>query len=233
MRQLFIDSRDRVSGSGGCDFTIQLPSTLTLEGGNHRARIDNFRLPITVPTIQTGYNDTIIVQIVSTRYTATVTQANYDFAGLATAIQTALQGAAPGTWAVVYDASNISMTITCSNNFTIVGGTYAAQLMSRPYTNTANSYKFSYVPVNGVDLVYLCSPNFASLDTYGPGGSHDTLCSIIITEPYGAVQDFSMGNPNWFNCPNLTTQQLSFQLRDRSYNIMSIVPNISFVLTID
>ena len=28
-------------------------------------------------------------------------------------------------------------------------------------------------------------------------------------------------------------QQLSFQLRDRSYNVLSIVPNISFQLTID
>ena len=31
----------------------------------------------------------------------------------------------------------------------------------------------------------------------------------------------------------MITQQLDFQLRDRSYNILSIVPNISFVLLID
>jgi len=33
--------------------------------------------------------------------------------------------------------------------------------------------------------------------------------------------------------PMMTTQQLDFQLRDRHYNVISIVPNISFVLLID
>ena len=42
-----------------------------------------------------------------------------------------------------------------------------------------------------------------------------------------------MSNEVWFDCPSMTTQQLSFQLRDRSYNILHQVPNISFVLTID
>ena len=37
----------------------------------------------------------------------------------------------------------------------------------------------------------------------------------------------------WFNVPQMTTQQLSFTLRDRSYNVLTVVPNISFVMTID
>jgi len=32
---------------------------------------------------------------------------------------------------------------------------------------------------------------------------------------------------------NTCKQQLSFQLRDRNYNLLNIVPNISFLLTID
>lgn len=74
-----------------------------------------------------------------------------------------LGSAAPGAWSVVYDSSNIAMSISCSNNFTIVGGTYAAQLMSRPYTSTANSYNFTYVSMQGIDMLYLCSPNFSAL----------------------------------------------------------------------
>ncbi len=41
MRQIFVDSRDRVSGSQS-DFTIELPSTLVLEG-THQARIDDLQ----------------------------------------------------------------------------------------------------------------------------------------------------------------------------------------------
>ena len=60
MRQLFVDSRDRVSGTT-TNFSIQLPETLVIEGSSHRMRIDNLRIPLVVPTIQTGVNDTLQV----------------------------------------------------------------------------------------------------------------------------------------------------------------------------
>jgi len=232
MRQLFVDSRDRISGST-TDFTIQLPETLVIEGNGHKARIDNLRIPMVIPTIQTGINDTIIVQLGAQKYTVTIAQANYDGPTLASTIQGLLQQSPPGSWSVSYDANNIAMTISCSNNFTIVGGTYAAQLLSRPYTQTSNSYHFSYVPVQGVDVIYLSSPQFSTLDTFGPNGAHDTLMCAVVTVPFGSVIDFSMPTDAWFDIPMMTTQQLSFSLRDRSYNILSLVPNISFVLLVD
>jgi hypothetical protein len=58
------------------------------------------------------------------------------------------------------------------------------------------------------------------------------MCAVV-TEPYGSVLDVGMPTDAWFNVPAMTTQQLSFQLRDRNYNVLSIVPNISFVLLID
>ena len=68
MRQLFVDSRDRISGTT-TDFTIQLPETLVIEGNGHKARIDNLRIPMVIPTIQTGINDTIIVPVSYTHLT--------------------------------------------------------------------------------------------------------------------------------------------------------------------
>ena len=232
MRQLFIDSRDRVSGTT-TDFTIQLPETLTIEGSSHKGRIDNLRIPLSVPTIQTGINDTVIVQLGAQTYTITIPQANYDGPTLAGLIQGLLQAVAPGSWSVVYDISNIAMSMSCSNPFTIVGGTYAAQIMARPYTNTSNQYKFTYVSVLGIDIMYLSSSNFSTLDTVGPGGAHDTLMCAVVTTQYGSVLDAGMPTDAWFNVPQMTTQQLSFTLRDRSYNVLTVVPNISFVLTID
>ena len=231
MRQIFVDSRDRVAGTT-TDFLIQLPETMTIERG-HRARVDNLRIPLCVPTIRSGINDTVVVRLGSQQYTVTLPQSNFDGPGLAATLQGLLQATAPGAWSVQYDTGNIAMSISCSNNFTIVGGTYAAQLMSRSYTQTANQYKFTYVSVLGVDMMYLASSNFATLDTVGPGGSHDTIMCAVVTQPFGAVLDLNMPYDTWFNVPAMTTQTLSFQLRDRSYNVLSSVANISFVLTID
>ena len=231
MRQIFVDSRDRISGTS-TDFSIQLPETLVIEG-RRRARIDNLRVPLVFPTIQTGKNNILIVNVAGTAYTATLAQANYSGPELATEVQRALSSSAPGSWTVSYDVSNISMRISCSANFTITGGSFAAQLKFHPFTNTANSYNFSYVSVLGIDIMYLSSSKFATLDIFGPAGAHDTLMCCVNTQPFASVLDVSMQTDSWFDIPNMTTQQLDFQLRDRSYNVLSIVPNISFVLVID
>ena len=105
--------------------------------------------------------------------------------------------------------------------------------MNHPYTQTSNSYSFTYVSVQGIDVMYISSPNFSNLNTVGPGGAHDTLMCAVVTCPFGSVLDVSMESMVFFDIPAMTTQQLSFQLRDRSYRLLTIVPNISFVLTID
>jgi len=231
MRQIFVDSRDRVSGTT-TDFTIQLPQTLSL-GPGHRGRIDALRIPLVVPTIQKGVNDTLQVRLGATTYTLTIPQANYDGPGIASALQGLLTSTAPGRWTVSYDTSNIAMSISCTNPFTIVGGTYGAQLMSRAYTQTSNAYFFTYVSVQGIDMMYLTSPQFATLDTVGPQGANDTLMAAVVCSPFGSVLNADMPWDTWFNIPAMTAGQLSFSLRNRSYSAISLVPNISFVLTID
>ena len=106
--------------------------------------------------------------------------------------------------------------------------------MTHPYTQSAKSYKFTYVTVLGLDMMYLSSSRFSNLDTIGPQGAHDTLMCAVVTQEFGSVLDVSMPWDSYIDVPNgLNTQQLDFQLRDRSYNILSIVPNISFVILID
>jgi hypothetical protein len=90
-----------------------------------------------------------------------------------------------------------------------------------------------YVPLQGLDIAYLCCQNFSHLDNVGPKHSSDVFCAIPITVPYGAVQHYSMSTSVFFDIPAITTQQLSFQLRDRDFNIVNSVANISFTLTID
>ena len=89
------------------------------------------------------------------------------------------------------------MSISCTNPCKIVGGTYAAQLLSRPYTQTSNSYAFSYVSVQGIDVMYLSSPDFATLDTVGPQRSHDVLPAANVTTPFGSVLETNMPWDTW------------------------------------
>jgi hypothetical protein len=83
-------------------------------------------------------------------------------------------------------------------------------LMSRPYNTSAASIRFSYVPLNGMDTVFLCSDQFATVDNHGPNGSHDVLLPCNITSPFGSVQEFSMSVPDFIECPALSTNTLSF-----------------------
>jgi hypothetical protein len=151
---------------------------------------------------------------------------------LAAAIQTELKSYSSFTWTVTYDASRIALTISTVVNFQIVGGTYGNQLLALPYTTTGKSYTFSFVSVLGCDVFYLCSPQFQNLDTYGPRGNHDVMQIVNVTSGYGSIVTASLDYEIWRPCPTLSTQQLSFQLRDRDGNILK-VPSISFCLVID
>ena len=81
--------------------------------------------------------------------------------------------------------------------------------------------------------MFLSSSRFSSLDTIGPQGAHDTLMCAVVTQPFGSVLDVGMPTDGWIDVPAMTAQQLDFQLRDRNYNVLTIVPNISFVITLD
>ena len=231
MRQIFVDSRDRSSGSS-TDFSMVLPQTLSLESG-HQGRIDDLRLPNAIPTISDA-NNGVELLIGATSYSKKLANGQVNSGpDLATVLRQKLQETT-GTWTVTYDVSQMALDVSCSNPFTFTGGSFVQQLMSRPYTRPdGNSYKFLYVPLQGLDIAYLCCRNFSHLDNVGPKHSSDVLCAIPITVPYGAVQHYSMSSSVFFDIPAVTTQHLSFQLRDRDWNIVNSVANISFVLTID
>jgi hypothetical protein len=232
MKQVFVDSRDRASGTPS-NFILQLPSTLVLQQAT-RGRIDDLRVPVTIPTIQAGVNDTITFRMGSTNYLITIPEANYDGVGLASQLQSLLTSTAPGSWTCTYYTNRMLLSITCTNAWTITGGTYGSKLLSRSYYYNNYTYNFYALSVQGADVLYLCSPNLTNSNScVGPKGSHDVLMSVVITCPFGSVQDASMSTSVWFDIPALSTQTLSFTLRDRDYNILNIVPNISFTLSID
>ena len=81
--------------------------------------------------------------------------------------------------------------------------------------------------------MYLTSNKFANVGTFGPQGDHSTIMCAVIAEAFGNVMDASMPADVWITCPGITIQSLDFCFRDRSYNVIQNLPNISFTVTID
>ena len=230
MRQIFVDSRDRTSGTSS-NFTITLPHTLALETG-HQGRIDDLRIPNSMATIS-DLNRTIQLRIGSTPYERELPLGQVNSGpDLANLVRQQLQSTT-GNWNVEYKVAQMILSVSCDLSFSFTGGSFIKQLLARPYEQSSNNYTFLYVPLQGVDVCYLACSNFTHMDSVGPKGASDCLCSIPISVGYGAAQTYSMSSSVFFDIPALTTQQLSFQLRDRDYNLLNSNANISFTLTID
>ena len=105
--------------------------------------------------------------------------------------------------------------------------------LARPAPETVSSYNFSCVPAQGMDVAFLGSPNFATLDTIGTDGTHDFRRAAMITRPFGSIEVFNMSPEVWFDLPTATLRSLTFTLRDRNNWVLSLVQNVTFVLTID
>jgi hypothetical protein len=212
---------------------MALPQTLSLSSG-HQGRIDDLRLPNAIPTVS-SINDTAQVIDKNGQYWDLTLGHSQCFTGndLAQKLQAHLV-TIPGSWTVTYNAAMLTLEVKCNEAFAFTGGTFMKPYLNRPFTRAdSKSFLFLYAPLQGLVMCYLCCPNFSNADNAGPKHSSDVLCAIPITVGYGSVQHYSMSNSVYFDIPAVILQQLSFQLRDRDYNIVNSIANISFTLTID
>ena len=244
MRCLYVDSRDRVAGTTS-DFQIQLREALVSSQANS-FRIDSLKIPLVVPLIRTGYNDDIVFQLTGApKNTCILIGGNYSGTDLATHIQSRLAAQFPSkTWTATYSNSTAGLKITCNDaNFKILNDaecaalnvvtpTFASFLFQNAYTQVAGVTSFSYCPVIAIDTFYLTSQKLASQDTFGPNGATDTILLAPVTSDFASVLSVDMPINTWLPMPALTTSLLDFQIRDRYYNVISEIPNISFVLTL-
>ena len=246
MRQLFIDSRDRTTGST-TDFSIQLRETLTTTAANEY-RIDGLRVPLVIPLIQKGVNDVLWFYLGGVVRHVTLTYGNYSGTDLASEIQLELSTAfSPVTWSVKYNNATAALSIACSDaSFSVMTDaqvvaagyslpTFASALFKNAYTIDTflgSKITFSYCSMVAVDMMYLTSNKLSSQDTFGPGGSTDTIMAAVTEGDFASVLNASMSQNVWLPTPVMTTSTLDFQLRARDYTVLQNLPNISFVLTI-
>ena len=247
MRQLFIDSRDRTTGST-TDFTIQLRETLTTTAANSY-RIDGLRVPLVIPLVQKGLNDVLWFKLGGVVRHVTLTYGNYSGTDLAAEIQAELSTAfSPVTWSVKYNNATAALSITSSDpTFSVMTDaevtaagyslpTFASALFKNAYTVDqsflSSKITFSYCSMVAVDMMYLTSNKLASQDTFGPSGAKDTIMAAVCDGDFASVLQTSMAYDVWLSMPSMTTSTLDFQLRARNYTVLQNLPNISFVLTI-
>jgi hypothetical protein len=246
MRQLIIDSRDRVTGST-TDFTIQLRETLTTTAANSY-RIDNLRIPLVIPLIQRGVNDVLWFYLGGVVRHVTLTYGNYSGVDLATEIQYQLSTTfSPVTWSVKYNNATAALSIASSDaTFSVMTDaqvtaagyslpTFASALFKNAYTVDTflgSRITWSFCSMIAVDMMYLSSNKLASQDTFGPSGATDTIMAAVTEGDFASVLNSSMPQQVWLNTPAMTTSTLDFQLRARDYSVLQNLPNISFVLTI-
>lgn len=138
MRQLFIDSRDRVSGTS-TDWVVQLREQLVV-GPEDSFRVDQLRVPLVIPLVQKNVNDTLWFSLtlpattgppatpaIVQTYCVKLTPGNYSGTDLVALLQTALLSptskpigsvAYPSgtTFTVAYDTHTASLAITCSKS---------------------------------------------------------------------------------------------------------------------
>lgn len=235
-RSIYVDSRDRITGTPS-NFTIQLKHTLNTTSRPHRMRVDHLRLPISIPTLTEQSNVlTVSVNGGSTFVSVELPARQYDAVTFPQIIKdrlTALVSAR--TWTVSYDVNRISLTISANGSFLLDNtGSLNRRLKQHPYVDGGNFYEFKYCPLNGADVIFLCSDQFSNVDNHGPNGSHDVLLPCTITSPFGSVQEFSSTIPSFVDCPSISTNTLSFQLRDRAHSLLTdYLQNVSFLLTIE
>ena len=247
MRQLFVDARDRSTGST-TNFTIQLRETLTTVNGVNFFRIDELRVPLVIPLIQAGINDTFWFSLGGYTKFVTLASGNYSGTDLAALLHDALTNKEPeNTWTVTYNNHLASLSIFCTDQtflaltdaaVAIAGHplpTFASKLFENAYSYTTGAGRgitWSYCSMVSCDMMYLSSNKLASQDTFGPNGATDTIMAAVTQGDFASVLNASMSPEVWLGMPSLTTSTLDFQLRNRNYDILEHLPNISFVLTI-
>lgn len=251
-RSLFIDSRDRISGTP-TNFSIQLREQLVV-GPARQFRIDELRVPLVIPLVNAGLTDTMYFTLGAGGTGAvrqiTLAEGNYSGTDYASKIQQALTALAIAstTFTVAYNNATAGLSIFCSNpEFRVLTDalataagkslpTLASALFQNTYSYTPTgggvTLAWSYCSVQAVDMMYLCSVRLGSQDTFGPSGSTDTLMCAIPNQDFATVLVSSMPWDVWMECPAISTNILDFTLRDRNYNVLPDLPNISFVVSI-
>lgn len=146
-----VDGKDYITQRNSSNFKIEI--TDFYKNKFSQLRVRNIMATKSWYTVQTGYNDTVVVDDNGTERTLTMTESNYTATQLASHLQTLINAVSANTWTVSYDSQTMMMTTTSTANFYYKWGTNSLEsstLFGYTQTDTANST--SSVSTQAIDL---------------------------------------------------------------------------------
>lgn len=270
IKKIYVDSRHRTADSeSSSNFKVELPYSITLPD-NTVFFITDICIPHVFRLIEKDVNDRVYfvytapgvggVNNIFYNY-GVLAPGGYSGENLATAIQNAMNSnREPGfsiSFAVSWDASSYSLSVSCSGSGTSFKFLTNAEVVSREirnmygksldpanlnsandilkidtpmkFYNAGETFNTDFVRLQPISNVYLTSPNFGSFDTLS-SFSNNVIKKIPVNVPYGyMIIDQSAATNDFLNCSKQTLRTIEFHLKDsRGRYINMHGMNISF-----
>ena len=101
-----------------------------------------------------------------------------------------------------------------------------------PMNNTASPYKSGFLNFQGINNIYLSSPNLGCFNTMGPRGEQTIIKKIPVSSEFGyMIIDRSVSQHDYLECGKTTLRTLEFNLRDAKGRFIPLHnANVSFSL---
>ena len=124
-----------------------------------------------------------------------------------------------------FDAINPSSMNDVLRNY----GDYAGQT---PQYDVSTPYKSGFLNFQGINNIYLSSPNLGCFTTIGPRGDQTIIKKIPVSSEFGyMIIDKSSSQHDYLECGKTTLRTLEFNLRDAKGRLVPLHhANISFSL---
>ena len=109
---------------------------------------------------------------------------------------------------------------------------YGNTLGETPQYNINNPYKSGFLNFQGVNNIYLSSPNLGCFTTIGPRGEQTIIKKIPVSSEFGyMIIDRSASQHDYLECGKTTLRTLEFNLKDSRGRFVPLHnANISFSL---
>lgn len=232
-----IDGKDYITQRSSSNFKVEIPPD-QIQTKFRQLRVRNCMLTKSWYTVQTGYNDTVVLDDNGTERTITLTESNYSSTQLATHLQTLINAVSANTWTVVYDNQTMKMTITSSANMYFKWGTNELQsstLFGFVQTDTASAT--SVVSTQAIDLqsekyVHIKCDQIESFTFSGNDNDNSIVCTIPMVEVENGYSKSFEPNPVWIPITSSFNNILNFRVTFRNNREVDMNGQ-GFVLIID
>jgi len=191
-----LTSSDRSNSSDSVsNFSYRLPNPIRDCIG---VAIDCINFPVTYYTVMTGINDTIVIDVSSTDYTATLDPGIYTIAELVTEAQTQIRAAytVDNLHAVALDATTQKITIShSSTSFSIEWSTTGSAYKLMGFNNSDTSAATSHVAPNIFNLthgnfVHIISNKLTPQNNIIGNNWRNTLFILPLDQDFGTFKTY-------------------------------------------